>query len=298
MEFTKSNILSIIELSFYAPITVLSLFLCIRHCCRGQRSQIAWIFLYLYCHIRVAEAALGLATIASPSVAVYGTSILFSLIGVPTLFLTTLGLLNRVYVALAKKYPTKIKAVYLWLLQIPFEAAIGICARGASNSTADLSNGPYRVQILTKVGVALCTFGFLVMVILTCCIGRRQSHLEPNEWRLLHTVIRSMPFLSIRLMYTILTTFMDRNVFRAYEGNVLVIGLMAVLPEMIVVVLYVVEGFMMPRLEKDKWKKSRGGRKSGWPSGPELLDDISITKTDSELGWKDSDDGSSRISRI
>lgn len=78
----------------------------------------------------------------------------------------------------------------------------------------------------------------------------------------------------------------------------LVIGLMAVLPEMIVVVLYVVEGFMMPRLEKDKWKKSRGGRKSGWPSGPELLDDISITKTDSELGWKDSDDGSSRISRI
>ncbi len=78
----------------------------------------------------------------------------------------------------------------------------------------------------------------------------------------------------------------------------LVIGLMAVLPEMIVFVLYVVEGFMMPRLGKDKCKKRKGGGKSGWPSGPELLDDISITKTDSELGWKDADDGSSRISRI
>ena len=78
----------------------------------------------------------------------------------------------------------------------------------------------------------------------------------------------------------------------------LVIGLMAVLPEMIVVVLYVIEGFMIPRLEKDKGKKRKGGRKSGWPSGPELLDDVLLTKTDSELGWKDADDGCSRISRI
>ncbi len=79
---------------------------------------------------------------------------------------------------------------------------------------------------------------------------------------------------------------MDRNVFRTYKWNVLVIELMAVLPEMIVVVVYVVEGFMMPRLEKYRWKKRKGGRKSGWPSGPDLLDDVSITKTDSELGWK------------
>jgi hypothetical protein len=298
MELTNSNILSIIELTFYAPTTVLSLILCIRHCCRGGRSQIAWIFLYLYCHIRVTEAALGLATITFPSVAIYGTSILFSLIGFPTLLLTTLGLLNRVYNALATKYPTRVKAGYFWLLQIPLEAAIGICAKGASNSTADLSNGPYRVQIWTKVGVTLCTFGFLVMAILTCCMGRRRSHLEPDEWRLLHTVIRSMPFLFIRLIYTILATFMDRNVFRTFEGDVLVVGLMAVLPESIVVVVYVVEGFMMPRLVKDKRKKRKGGRKGGGPSRPELLDDGSRSRTDSELGWKDADDGSSGISTI
>jgi hypothetical protein len=123
MTLTSRNVLSIIECIFYAPATVLSLFLCIRHCCGGQRSQIAWVFLYIYCHIRVAEAALDLATITFPSVALYGTSILFSLIGVPALLLATFGLLNRVYINLAKNHPTRIKPWYFSLLQIPFQAA-------------------------------------------------------------------------------------------------------------------------------------------------------------------------------
>jgi hypothetical protein len=153
MAITGRNILSIVECVFYAPATILSLFLCIRHCCRGERAQIAWIFLYLYCHIRVAEAVLGLATITFPSVAVYGTSILFSLIGVPTLLLTTFGLLNRVHINLAKNFPTRMKAGVFSLLQIPFEAAIPLCVKGASNSTADLSNGGTYQPCALRCGI-------------------------------------------------------------------------------------------------------------------------------------------------
>jgi hypothetical protein len=295
MKLTTRNIISIVECVFYAPTTVLSLFLCIRHCCRGKRAQIAWIFRYLYCHVRVAEAALGLATITFPSATVYSTSILFSLIGVPTLLLTTFGLLNRVFINLSKNYPTRIKAWYFSLLQIPFQAAIVILAKGASNSTADLSDGaPYSPQIWTKVGIMLCVAGFFVMAILTFVMVRRQSHTTPTEHQLLHTVIRSLPFLFIRLMYTILSTFMDRNVFKSYEGNVHVISLMALLPEMIVVVIYMAEGFTLPRLEKDKRTEKKCRRKKGgWPERLEVLDDVSITRTDSEEGWKDVDDKSS-----
>jgi hypothetical protein len=305
MAITSRNVLSIVECAFYAPATILSLFLCIRHCCRGERAQIAWIFLYLYCHIRVAEAALGLATITSPSVAVYGTSILFSLIGVPTLLLTTFGLLCRVNINLAKNYPTRIKAGVLSLLQIPFEAAIGICAKGASNSTADASDGGiYTPQIWTKVGLMLCAVGYLIMVTLTGAMIRHQSHAEASEYRLLHTVTRSLPFLFIRLMYSVLTTFMDKNVFKAYEGNVHVIGLMSMLPEMIVVIIYMVEGFTLERLPKDKKKRKCQRKRTGWPSGitpsPELLeDDASTSQADSEAqAWKDIGDGSSGKSRI
>jgi hypothetical protein len=225
MTLTSRNVLSIIECIFYAPATVLSLFLCIRHCCRGQRSQIAWVFLYIYCHIRVAEAALGLATITFPSVALYGTSILFSLIGVPALLLAAFRLLNRVYINLAKNHPTRIKPWYFSLLQIPFQAAIGICAKGASNSTADASDGTiYRPQTWTKVGIMLCVVGFMVMVILTRAMHRRQSHAEINERRLLNSVTLSSPFLFIRMSYTVLVTFVNRGLFESYRGECLCRG--------------------------------------------------------------------------
>jgi hypothetical protein len=307
MAITKRDIIFIVECIFYALASILSLFLCIRHCCRGKRAQIPWIFLYLYCHVKVAEAALGLAAITSSSVTVYSISILFSLVGVPTLLLTTMGLLNRTYINLAKTYPTRITPWVFGLMQIPFEAAIGICAKGASNSTADLSNtGIYRPQTWTKVGIMLCVAGYVIMATLTGTMLRRQSHAELEDKRLLHTVARTLPFLFIRLIYTILVTFLDRNVFKSYNGNVLVVGLMSVLPEMIVVINYMVEGFRIERLPKDrKGKKSKcGRRRSGWPSGvaqgPELLEDnASTSQTDSEAQvWKDIDDGSSGISRI
>jgi len=301
MTLTNRNVLAIIQCVFYVPATVVSLFLCIRHCCRGRRAQIAWIFLYLYCHVRVAEAALGLATIGTASVAVYATSILFSLIGVPFLLLTAYGLLNRVYINLAKNYPTRIKGWYVKILQFPFTAAIILCARGASGSTADASNGgDYRPQILTQVGIVLCAIGFVVMLILTGAIFRRQSHAELDERRLLNIVIISLPFLVIRMLYTVLVTFWNRDLFKSYEGDVLVEGLMAVLPEMVVVVIYTIEGFTLERLPKDIRKKKNKKcwrRNHGWPSAPEVLDDVSITRKDSEQGWKGIDDKSSGLSR-
>jgi hypothetical protein len=294
MTLTSRNILSIIQCAFYAPTTVLSLFLCIRHCCRGEKAQIAWVFFYMYCHVRVAEAALGLATITYPSAAIYGTSILFSLIGVPILLLTTYGLLRRVYMNLAKSYPTGIKAWYFALLQLPFQGAIPLTARGASNSTVDLSdNGVFTPQILTKLGVMLCVVGFVVMVVLNLAIFRRQELAGPSEQKLLYAVTLTLPFLTVRLIYTILTTFMNDGLFQGADGNVLVIGLMVLLPEILVSVVYMVAGFALPRMEKDKRKGkkkcSRGKKRGGWPSESILLEDASITKTNSEDEWKDVD---------
>jgi hypothetical protein len=242
---------------------------------------------------------LGLATLGTSSVAVYATSILFSLIGFPCLLLTTYGLLNRAYINLAKNYPTRIKGWYVKLLQAPFTVSIILCARGASGSTANASEGQnYQPQIVTQVGIGICTFGFVVMLILTGFMLGRQSHAEPNERRILNTVIVSIPFLLIRMLYTALVTFWNKGLFKSYEGDVLVIGLMAVLPEMFVVVISMIEGFKLERLPKDiRKKKNRKCRRrnGGWPSAPEVLDDVSVTRTDSELGWKDLDKKSSDV---
>jgi hypothetical protein len=242
---------------------------------------------------------LGLATFTFPSVALYGTSILFSLIGVPALLLATFGLLDRVYINLAKNHPTRIKPWYFSLLQIPFQAAIGICAKGVSNSTADASDGTiYRPQTWTKVGITLCVVGFMVMVILTGAMLRRQSHAEINERRLLNSVTLSMPFLFIRMSYTVLAIFMNRGLFESYERNVLVVGMVSVVPEMVVGIIYMVEGFILEKLPKDARKENCRRKKGGWPCQTERLDDSSNTRTGSKQSWKDLDDGSSGISRV
>ena len=301
MTLTNRNVLSVIQCVFYIPATIFSLFLVIRHCCRGDRAQIAWIFLYLYCHVRVAEAALGLATIGTSSVAVYATSILFSLIGLPLLLLTAFGLLNRVYINIAKNYPTRIKGWYIRILQFSFTAAIVLCARGASGSTTNASEGgDYRPQILTQVGIGICGTGFVVMLILTGAMLRRKSHLELDERRLFTNVMISLPFLSIRMLYAALITFWNRDLFKSYEGNVLVLGIMAVLPEMVVVIIYTVEGFTLERLPKDIRKKNNKKcckRNRGWPSAPEISDGVSATRVETEEGWKDIDVQSSGITR-
>jgi hypothetical protein len=76
---------------------------------------------------------------------------------------------------------------------------------------------------------------------------------------------------------------------------------MSVLPEVIVVTIYMVEGFRLERLPKDqRCKKSR--KRIGWPSGvapgQELLDDnASASQPDSEAEvWKSIDYGSSGTS--
>jgi uncharacterized membrane protein (DUF485 family) len=144
----------------------------------------------------------------------------------------------------------------------------------------------------------LCVVGFMVMIILTGAIHRRQSHAEINERRLLNSVTLSLPFLFIRMSYTVLVTFVNRGLFESYEGNVFVVGMMSAVPEMVVVIIYMVEGFILEKHPKDARKENCRRKKGGWPCQTERLGDSSITRTGSTQSWKDLDDGSSGISRV
>jgi len=67
---------------------------------------------------------------------------------------------------------------------------------------------------------------------------------------------------------------------------------------MVVVIIYMVEGFILEKLPKDARKENCRKKKGGWPCQTERSDDSSITRTGSEQSWKDLDDGSSGISRV
>ena len=66
------------------------------------------------------------------------------------------------------------------------------------------------------------------------------------------------------MSYTVLAIFVNRGLFESYEGNVLVVGMVSVVPEMVVVIIYMVEGFILEKLPKDANKENCRRKKGGW----------------------------------
>lgn len=177
---------------------------------------------------------------------------------------------------------------------------VAVLAKGASNSTADMGDsGTYQTQTQTKLGVMGCVVGYAAMVAITGAMFWGKSHAEPTEERLLHAVTISLLLIFVRLLYAVLVTFWNSNVFESYNGNLIVLALMSVLPEIIVVIIYVVEGLTLPPLPQDqrtgKQKKQCRSQRFQWfyrnTHGAQLLDGESVVSgvRSGAQAWKDVD---------
>lgn len=85
--------LNVAELAIYLPLLFLTLFVVFRH---GIHRQAGWIYLAIFCLIRIIGAALGIAADKSPSNAsdLEWSAILGS-VGISPLLLASIGLLKR-----------------------------------------------------------------------------------------------------------------------------------------------------------------------------------------------------------
>lgn len=160
-------------------------------------------------------------------------------------------------------FQTDIKSCYIGLLQVPFEIAIVLCTRGASNSTADIiGNTAYRQRIMTEIGVGLCSRALWQW--LSWWELKRQTQMDATEQRLLQIIAVSIPFLFLRLLYTTLIIFYNGDTFKTWNRNVIALGVMTILPEVIVVVIYIIEGFTLDQSPKvHKRRKGQKGRRRG-----------------------------------
>lgn len=91
---SSSESLNIAELAIYAPLLLLTLFVIFRH---GLRRQSGWIYLAIFCLIRLIGAALGVAAVKKePSdVSELEWSVILGSVGISPLLLASLGLLKR-----------------------------------------------------------------------------------------------------------------------------------------------------------------------------------------------------------
>ncbi|KAL2068511.1 hypothetical protein VTL71DRAFT_14848 [Oculimacula yallundae] len=247
MHFTSTNILSVVSIIFYSPISLFSVFLCTRH---GFSPNKGFIFLIFFSLIRISGSAVNLAsTHASPRQAgiMNTAALVLSFTGLSPLLLATLGLVYHVRFGMVKIYPTTLKPVHLVLLRVPVMAGLVLCDEGAIEYGARVgATGDYIVPITSKVGVVV----FMVVSVATGAIiallFRFRHRLDESDQYVLYAVAASMPFVFARVIYGFLGAYTPDTEFGFFKESVLLMGCMSALPEMIVVIIYTILGIVLP----------------------------------------------------
>lgn len=106
---------------------------------------------------------------------------------------------------------------------------------GQTSNTSQ--QGLTQVQSTTKVGIVLFIASWICLCVLLLVLGGRRDQMGRDELHLLYAVAISVPFIFVRLVYSVLSVFVHNSTFNVLTGNVTVTLFMAVLTEFAVVAI-------------------------------------------------------------
>ena len=272
---------SIFELCIYFPSIVVSAIVCSRH---GFGRNSGWIFILILCLVRIIGACCQLATYQSGSSGLLEAVIILDSIGISPMLLATLGLLSRWWVnfhtgiisnhsnminsvdATSNISSIGFKATHFRLLQVLITVGLILCIAGGTSITS--SAAVYNPPTTTKAGVVLYLIAFLALYVIAAVTTGNLSNAPSDSKRLVWAVIGAFPFILVRLIYSLISTFSNNSQFNLVTGSVVIHVFMAVLEEMAVVCIYLAAGWTTNVLAPSErghiasrpWKGSSAGR--------------------------------------
>lgn len=122
---------------------------------------------------------------------------------------------------------------------------------GVASASTWITTRNYPIDLLTKIGTIVIVAGFALIVGVALLFSPHVAGADPSDVLLFNAVRVSLPFILIRLVYSLLIVFVDNAAFNPLDGNAAAQGLMAVLEEAVAVILYVSAGFRISRLPKN-----------------------------------------------
>ncbi|KAK4695868.1 hypothetical protein P7C71_g1957, partial [Lecanoromycetidae sp. Uapishka_2] len=120
-----SESLAIAELVIYPPILLANIFVLLRH---GFNRQLGWIFLTIFCIIRIIGAGFGVAAGIKPNdIHDIEWSAILGSVGISPLLLATMGLLKRIIDETSERAPkSQASEPQRWEKVIRFIPVIGL----------------------------------------------------------------------------------------------------------------------------------------------------------------------------
>ncbi len=166
-----------------------------------------------------------------------------------------------------KTSPT-ITVLHFRLIQLLILVGTILGIVGATNG----SHQPGSPTAITEAAVVLYVVIFVALVIILLLSAPSMSLAPEGERIIVPAVALALPFIAVRVLYSVLLVFVHSGVFVRIGGPIAVRVCMATIEEFIVVAIYLFLGFKLAKLDSSEqgeilsrpWKapRSNGGRRS------------------------------------
>jgi hypothetical protein len=259
--------IAIAELCVYSPIFLLTFVIVFRH---GFKRQSGWVYLAIFCIVRIAGAALKILSAKRPqSIDDAEWAAILQSVGLSPLLLTTLGLLKRITDLVTTRVRAEgtnivmtgaggkignliakrataasLRSRIIQLSHIPIVIGLVLCIVGGTN-TGDAKKG----MTFTKVGIVIFLVFYIVLAILVAVTARDISNAPRGEKRLYWVIVAAIPFLGVRLLWSLIEVFGHDKKFSITGGDPWVNFGMAIVEEFIIVCMYTLLGLTLGKGE-------------------------------------------------
>ncbi|KAI1608904.1 hypothetical protein EDD37DRAFT_129717 [Exophiala viscosa] len=244
------QILGIIELVFFFPALLAATLVVYKH---GAGKQLGWRFLAMICLFRVIGgicAIIWAHTSSSGALIAYEVNDSF---GLSAIIYTALGLLHRVEDGMGGR---GLPFTVFRVLAMPGLAGLILSVVGATNVIGNSSDSSSFSSGMAELKAAVILF--LTVYVADICITAYAffniTHVQDGEHRLIYAVTVTLPFMAVRMIYSLLCVFLnEHNIFSTWSTSalpILVHGMMGVMMEAIIVVIFTVAGFMTASISR------------------------------------------------
>lgn len=249
-----SGILDIVEIIYFAPALLVSLYVCYKH---GFSREAGWLLLSILALVRVLGAAIGLAAEDNPSTGLITASLILGSIGSATLVAAFTGIANRIETGSGQSHlsPRSRKLVQLCGI---VSIVMGIIAGTKIGS----SNPEEREDSYTYIQVAavLILVQYVATLVILSFSALNMRFIMACDRTLFFLTVAAAPFVLVRVIYTLCAAFHPTSSTFSIESTtitaVIIRAFLAVAMEIIAVTIFIAGGLLAPKVQQAQTVRS------------------------------------------
>jgi len=270
--------IAIAEICVYVPVFFLTIAIVFRH---GFKRQSGWIYLAIFCLIRIIGAIFKIESANHPfNITDLEWASILSSVGLSPLLLASLGLLKRITDLVTRTLPsdpeagqstqwagrgkrgagglvgnivakrvnaTSRRSKVIQIAQIPIVIGLVLCIVGGTDSVSSTAATAAKGPNFTKAGVVIFAAAYILLASLLAITSRDLGEAPSGEKRLFWVLVVALPFLGVRLLYSLIAVFGKDQKFKIVGGDPWVNFGMAIIEEFVIVCMYTATGFTLDK---------------------------------------------------